>query len=936
MLRNIVICVLLILVTLVVYMPLRKAEFINFDDPGYVGENRHVQGGLFPEPRNPEDSRFDNIVWAFAVKDADGWHLNRSEFNWHPMTWLSYMADMDFYQWYQKVWPDQKLVRPSLAPDLPSSGGYHLTNVLLHTIDVVLLFLVLCRLTKIPWASAVVAFLFALHPQHTESVAWIAERKDVLSGLFWILTLGAYAFYVERRDSMRWVYYGLMLFFAVLGLMAKPMLVTLPFMLLLLDVWPLKRITFGKPAELLEVDDSPQVQRQRKGKTSKAPMLPLPEEPAPESPFGLPTWAWALIEKAPFIPLIAASSIITFFVQHEGGAMTYATRCPLDVRLMNIPISYVTYLFKSFVPVNLAVFYPYNHDPHVLQTGGALLLLATITGLVIWQIRRRPYLAVGWFWFLGTLVPVIGVVQVGAQAMADRYTYIPTLGLFLAAVFGLREAVVQYRREQISSVPVALAALLVASLTAALLVTGVKWFDPDNKENIRWAITNSSLIVALASPALVIFALVVLSIVVGILWYFDRLWALVALAVGAVLILVPLAGIQVAYWPNTKILFEHALEVEPHNAVAHCNLGESAFLQGRFEEAEIHFKAALKIDDEQTGAHNNLGWALARKGPQYLDEAIGHYIRSLEIDNKNAAAHNNYALALIQKKRIPEAIEHLNLALQLEKDYGAAHNNLGMIMADMGKLAEAELHYREAVRINPKDLVARSNLAMVLSSQDKTPQALEQLQEVLRLDSRYPVAHTNIGLIFCRIGKYKEAVDEFNEALSLDPNQPGAHNNLGMALTHLNQPDEAIAHFREALRLDPGQSDARLNLSTILRLKGDTEGAIRVLREGLSVRPDWPQAMGVLAWILSSDPRLHDGDEAVKWATRACELTQYKDPQFVDTLAAAYAAKGMFKEAIETSQKALKMAEESRPEIAPAVKLRLSLYESGKPVWQMP
>ncbi len=497
--RNIIICLLLAVVTYAVYEPMRRAEFINFDDPGYVGENKVVQEGLLHD--GPE-GRFSNILWAFRTT---------SEFNWHPLTWLSYMLDHDVYAWYLNAFPNQGLIAGQ-------AGGFHLTSVLLHVATSMLLFLVMWRLTKIRWASAVVAALFALHPQHTESVAWIAERKDVLSGFFWVLTMGVYALYVERRDWTRFIFYGLVLLCAALGLMTKPMAVTLPFALLLLDFWPLRRLSFGGP-ELPAVDDDPASRpRPRKGGEVEFPEIDGAPPEETEGFLAMPAWVWVLLEKVPLFVMIVASSIVTYFVQKEGGAMTYAQRCDFPVRLMNLPLSYVTYLFKTFVPINLAVFYPYNHEPVWWHTALAAALLAAITGLVIWQVRRRPYLAVGWFWFLGTLVPVIGLVQVGAQAMADRYTYIPTLGLFFAVVFGLREAVIRYRNRPEGSVPVAIAAALFGALIVALWITVSGWAaKPDNAQ---WVSANAALVSAAGGLAI----LLAFAVVAGLVWRYDRLW----------------------------------------------------------------------------------------------------------------------------------------------------------------------------------------------------------------------------------------------------------------------------------------------------------------------------------------------------------------------------------------------------------------------------
>ena len=357
--------------TLAVYWPVTHAEFINFDDPAYVTHNPPVEAGL----------TVDGLVWALTTGHGS---------NWHPLTWVSHMADC---QWFGL-----------------DAGQHHLTSLLFHVANTLLVFAWLRGLTGAVWRSALVAALFGWHPLHVESVAWISERKDVLSTFFCLLTLMAYGWYVKEaevqspkskvKERKAKICYGLALGFYALGLMSKPMLVTLPFVLLLLDWWPLGRIF--------------DLKKGRAGET-----------------------VWALIlEKAPFFLLALGSCVVTFLVQRAGGAVMSVATMPLSQRAGNAVVSYVRYLGKTVWPEGLAMYYPPRHWA-VWQVAGALGLLALVTVWVARERVRRPYLAVGWLWYLGTLVPVIGLVQVGGQAMADRYTYIPLIGIFIAVVWGL-------------------------------------------------------------------------------------------------------------------------------------------------------------------------------------------------------------------------------------------------------------------------------------------------------------------------------------------------------------------------------------------------------------------------------------------------------------------------------------------------------------------
>ena len=383
-----IVCALLALVTLLVYLPVRHHAFVDYDDLDYVTENPMVQAGL----------TWSGFQWAFTTLDAS---------NWHPLTWLSHTVDCQLFGL--------------------NAGGHHLVSVLFHATNAVLLLLLLWRLTGAFWQSAFIAALFAWHPLHVESVAWVAERKDVLSTFFGLLTLMAYVRYAQRRAK---VDYLLALFFFACGLMSKPMLVTLPFVFLLLDYWPLRRVT-GNGWQVTG---------------DKKPVGKLSTRNSSASAFGCGATApkrseggqlSTILEKWPFFALAAASCVVTFVAQQRGEAVAPLEKYPLSSRIENAAVAYVKYLFNSVYPVNLAVIYPLPKEIPWVQVVGAMMVLAVISW-VIWRARRqRPYLLTGWLWYLGMLVPVVGLVQVGLQSMADRYTYLPLIGVFIGVVFGL-------------------------------------------------------------------------------------------------------------------------------------------------------------------------------------------------------------------------------------------------------------------------------------------------------------------------------------------------------------------------------------------------------------------------------------------------------------------------------------------------------------------
>ena len=559
----------LLVAVLAVFWPLQDHGFVNFDDSTYICNNSQVRNGL----------TWHGLVWAVTTTHANFWH---------PLTWLSHMLDCELY---------------GLNP-----AGHHLTNLLVHMANALLLFLVFHRMTHAVWKSAFVAALFALHPLHVESVAWASERKDVLSTLFWILTMGAYASYVEAPGAKR---YLLVLVCFVLGLMAKPMLVTLPFVLLLLDYWPLGRWPF-KPlahAHPPQVEDLNHANDQGKRVTH------------------------LLVEKGPLLVFAVGFSIVAFLAQEHGGATKSFASFPMEVRVANALLSYVGYMGKMLWPKNLAVFYPHPGSTVTLwQSVPAGLLLAALSVLTIRLAKGQPYLAVGWLWYLGTLLPVIGLVQVGDHAMADRYTYVPLIGLFIVMAWGLPDILARwpYRRAALAT--------LIAGLVAALMIC--------SRLQVRYwqdsiTLFQHALCVAPDNPP-----------------------AHTNLGVA-------FAGqgeVEKAIWH-----YAEALRIEPNYLEARINLGGALAGQGKLEEAIAHYLEALRIKPDFADAHYNLGNALSRRGR--LADAIAHYSEAVRIKPDDAEAHNNLGIALASRERTADAVVHFHEALRIRPDFAEARHN---------------------------------------------------------------------------------------------------------------------------------------------------------------------------------------------------------------------------------------------------------------------
>jgi tetratricopeptide (TPR) repeat protein len=577
---------------------------------------------------------WEGVKWAFCNTEQGA--------QWAPLMWLSHMLACQFF---------------GLNP-----WGHHLMNVLLHAANTALVFLVFQRMTRATWRSLILAVLFGWHPLRVESVAWVTERKDVLSTLFWMLTLLAYAKYVESsqvRDSKSKVWYGAALVMFVFGLMSKAMLVTMPCVLLLLDYWPLERFKLGS--------------------------------------------VWRLVrEKIPFFALAAAASAVTFIVQKHAGAVKTVEYLSLGARSGNALISYCRYLEKIFWPTDLAVFYPHPGFWLLEQVLLAGVLIVGISVLLFMKRGRYPYLLMGWLWFVGTLVPVIGLVQVGGQSLADRYSYIPSLGVLILTIWGAYELTGRWRYQKI-----ALAVSGSAAIVLCLAVTRQQlgyWKDSETLFRHALAVTENNYMAH------------------------NNL------------------GDALDKKGQTDAAirqFQEAIHLKPNYALAHYNFGVALFRNGQTGEAIRQFQEAIRLNPDDADAHNNLGIALLNQGQ--TDEAIRQIQEAIRLNPDDAVAHINLGIALLKKGRTDGAINQYQEAIRLNPDDADAHNSLGVALFRKGQADEAISQFQAAIRLRPDDVGIHINLGNALLNQGQTDKAISQYQEAIRLQPDDADAQKNLA-----------------------------------------------------------------------------------------------------------------------------------------------------------------------------------------------
>lgn len=744
--RHLLFCALLTALVLAVYAQVAGHPFVEYDDPTYVRDNPLVRRGL----------TLDGLRWAFTTG-----HMG----NWNPLTWLSHMLDVQLFGL--------------------NAGAHHLVNVALHVANTLVLLATLQRMTRSPWRSLMVAALFAVHPLHVESVAWVAERKDVLSTLFWFLAIWAYSHFVEAR-SRRW--YAVTTIFFALGLMAKPMLVTVPFTLLLLDLWPLGRLSLP----WLGLQAASAVAGKSRGQRRAV------DSARPATSIGPLLW-----EKAPLFAMTVLASLLALAMQVRSGAVATIDKVPLDLRLENALVAYVRYPLMALWPGDLAVLYPYDTGLPGWQPLAAAVGLVAVSILVVRLAGRRPYALVGWLWYLGTLLPVIGVVQIGSQALADRYTYVPLVGVFVLVAWGAGDLAARW------AVPApALGALSVAVVGAYAAVAWVQvglWrssvtlFEHAIRVTRANHIAHNNLGVALAGDGEAEAALAHFREALRLKPDFADAYNNVGLALW-----------RQGQRQQAVEQYRNSLRYSPDSAETHSNLALVLAELGRTEEALAHFEAALQSDPQFAPARFNLGNTLRDHGR--VEDAVAQYQAALRIRPDYAEAHVNLGVLLAQQGHRDEAAAQFRSALQYQPGSVDALLNLGLVQVANDRMDEAITTFSRAVEIDPSSAAARVALADGLRAAGRHPEAIVQYRAALRVLPESAEVLYKLGVALIENGATVEAIDHLEHALRVDPKYALAHNDLGVALVANDRADEAIGHFEEALRLDPALPDAQYNL----------------------------------------------------------------------------------------------------------------------------
>ena len=611
----------LALLTAIAFAGVRGHAFINFDDPQYVTDNATVAAGITAQ----------GFAWAFTSTYAG---------NWHPLTWLSHMLDVELFGM--------------------RAGAHHVVSAALHVINTLLIFLLFARTTGSRVRSAVVAALFAVHPLHVESVAWVAERKDVLSTLFWLLALLAYARYVSRPGKAAYAWVAILF---ALGLLSKPMVVTLPVTLLVLDIWPLRR--------------------------------------------ALP-WRQVIVEKLPFFAMSAAATVITFIAQRSGGAVAALDMIPLGARLTNAVVTCAAYLWKTIWPAGLAPFYPYRADAGIALFAGCALLIAALSTLA-WMVRRRaPYVTAGWLWYIVTLLPVIGLIQVGSQAMADRYTYVPLIGIFAAAVW----AAADLTTSRLPSIARAVAAGAIVALLSVLTIQQTRhWRNAID----LW--THASRVMPGNHRA------------------HNNLGQ---------------ALIEEGRAIEAEHSLREAVRLFPQSAESQHNLGAALADQGRHADAIGPYEAAIALNPSYAEALGNLGTAFAHVGR--FDDAVRTLEEAARIERspamlRNLAIAHNQAGAAAERTNRDGAIAHYRAAMQAAPQFPDPYVNLARLHFREGREDDALAAFLAGQRANARDAELHYGAGVIHARRGELPEAARQFQQALSLDPRHEAARAGFASV---------------------------------------------------------------------------------------------------------------------------------------------------------------------------------------------
>ena len=732
--RNGWICAGLILCCAVLYGRTLAHDFVNYDDGLYVTDNTSVQAGL----------SWTNVVWAFTTDRA---------MYMHPITWMSHMLDCNLY---------------GLHP-----WGHHLTNLIFHALNSVLLFLVLARMAGRAWPAALVAALFAVHPLHVESVAWVAERKDVLSMLFWTLGIGAYGWHRERPSLPRYLATAAMF---LLGFMSKPMVVTFPFVLLLLDYWPLGRVDLAAPFGAM---------------SRKVVKL--------------------VVEKIPLFILTAAMCVVTMVMQMRGKNLGFGEMVPLSGRCANAVVVYVLYLVKTVWPSGLAVYYPHPITRPAWQVAGAALVLIVITVGCLREMRRRPYLIVGWLWYLGTLVPVIEIVQAGTFSHADRYTYIPLIGIFIMVAWALNDLWDSGRVPK--AVVVFAPALAVVALTIAAVHQTGYW---KNGETLfRHALT-----VTADNPE-------ARNNLGGALYGDKR-------------------------YDEANSQFQYALQLDPNNSTAINKMGILLYEKGKYEEAVAKHREALALNPNFELARKHLRLALNKLGK--LDAPMAEYAELLKKEPKTVDDYCKLGTLAMTLGGADEAFNAFAQGLKMAPDGKKVNLAIADALVGEERYTDALGYYEKALQADPHDAQTLYNMGVVLSGLKRSAEAADKYREALRWNPDFAQAHNNLGSILANAQHLDEAVEHYRKAVALDPNYAQVRVNLASLLAFRGQVDEAVGLYEEAIRIKPEAVNIRLGFARLLIANHRVAEAEAHLKKALEIEPNNADALKLMNEIGAGKP----------------------------------------------------------------------------------
>jgi tetratricopeptide (TPR) repeat protein len=675
-----IIIAVIALATVAAYLPTLNAGFVNFDDDIYVRDNSHVLGGPTPTA----------IVWAFTSIERSG--------NWHPLTWISYMIDVKVFGCEPRA--------------------LHAVNVLIHILNSALVYLLLFRATSRPWRSGMVAALFALHPLHVESVAWISERKDVLSTVFWLLAMLSYLRYCRKPSLVAYAgVAGLM----VIGLMCKPMVVTLPLTLLLLDYWPLGRLA-GLEAKM----------------GSRAAVTRL------------------VAEKLPLFALSAASAVITLIAQKAGGAVAQTAELPFVARFSNALVSYVAYIIKMIYPMRLAVVYPHP-GPNLPWWQVALSSLALI-GFTVFIVRRakRDYLRMGWLWYLLTLVPVIGLVQVGGQGMADRYTYVPLIGLFVAIVWAICDVLNKccegFGQTRFYA-PAALVLVVLAVLTHRQAAT---WKDSETLWRHALAVTTRN--------------------------YNAHLGLGTALPTDD---------------PESLKQLRLALGINPRSVEVHYNMGIAMLNQNRYDDAMEFFRTAERIDPDYWLAKSGKGMVYEAKGEHA--KAASCFLEASKLKPDDPHVLSNAGVEFVRLGRFDDAARAFEKALKINPSDPFTNVNMGNILRSRGKLKEARRLFQNALEMDDRNILAYLGMANVARDEGDLKSAESYVRSAIELGPKRGEARYLLAVILKECGRYADAAKEFEKALEFGPVRPQILKDYAWMLA--TTPDNSVRNSKLAVEL---------------------------------------------------------------------------------------------------------------------------------------